>query len=103
MTYELFLQKNTAGEFHGFLINIGEVWDCYQRSPNPREAIVEYYKKLLPLTDGQGLVLTLDITRWKEVAKILSATLYLNHPHISRVLPSVPSTPVCLLKNLENE
>lgn len=90
MSQQLFLQKNTKNTHYAFLINSIEAWDRFQRSANPRQAVIDYYKELLPLSDSNGKPLSYSVDQWKVIAKTLKCDLYVNYPHISRLLPSVP-------------
>lgn len=94
MSQELFLQKHTNNTFFGFLVNSSKVWDCFQRSSNPRDAVINYYKQLSPMSNGEGTFIVMDVDHWKVIAKVLKANLYVNYPHVSRILPSIPPSQV---------
>lgn len=90
MSQQLFLQKDINNTHFAFLINSTEAWDRFQRSSNPRKAVIDYYQELLPLSGSKGNPLSYSVEQWKVIAKTLKCDIYINYPHISRLLPSVP-------------
>jgi len=82
-------QKYTSNTFYGFLVNSSKAWEWFQLCENPREAVINYYRQLTLVSDEQGYALVLDVEKWKAIAKLLNATLYVYYPHVSLLLPTL--------------
>ena len=102
MSQQLILQKHINDSYFGFLIDLNAVWESFQKSDNPRKAVIDYYQQLTPMSDSEGNTLLLDVSEWKGIAKELNTILCLHYPHLSRVLPSIPSPSKKTVRLLHN-